>query len=546
MSSENKRLTGACVPAVIDLFEDEPKSESVGLPSRNGSTKVHRINLSPSLPFSEDSEKGVLCSLVHSANEVAALCAASLQPEAFYLPAHQILYKLILEFVKDCKPIDFISLKQGLIDRSLIDEIGGPEYLSSLFTFVPCSANASHYIQIVQEKWLRRKVILECRQREKLALDNTTDPSEWAREFETLIPTSRVFSGESILDLSNQTISADDILLGERFLCRGGGMFVVAPSGQGKSSMTIQMAILWGAGLPAFDIKPACPLRISIIQAEDDKGDCIEMARMINHLKLTDNERSLVHTNTVIYQVNGLTGDDFLSALNRTLEQHPSDIVLINPFTAYLGGDEKDTKTCNAFLRSGLNPILSHHGTAAVIIHHTPKTNFNSTENYKSSDWMYRGAGAAVITNWARAYLTIDPSDSSPGVYRFIAAKRGKRIGWDHGEVFYAHSQEPGNVVWVRANQDQIAAAKAGSSQIKTVDLTRALSRVPMHDPEAKVMVEEKIRCDQNLGRDLVRRTLKRLEAEGKIFTRRVPNPGKGRSFIGWAKTPEPEVEEVP
>ena len=125
MSSENKRLTGACVPAVIDLFEDEPKSESVGLPSRNGSTKVHRINLSPSLPFSEDSEKGVLCSLVHSANEVAALCAASLQPEAFYLPAHQILYKLILEFVKDCKPIDFISLKQGLIDRSLIDEIGG-------------------------------------------------------------------------------------------------------------------------------------------------------------------------------------------------------------------------------------------------------------------------------------------------------------------------------------------------------------------------------------------------------------------------------------
>jgi hypothetical protein len=309
--------------------------------------------------------------------------------------------------------------------------------------------------------------------------------------------------------------------------------------------MTIQMAILWGAGLPAFDIKPACPLRVSIIQAEDDKGDCIEMARMINHLKLTNNEQSLVHTNTVIYQVNDLTGDDFLSALNRTLEQHPSDIVLINPFTAYLGGGEKDTKTCNAFLRSGLNPIFSRHSTAAVIIHHTPKTNFNSTENYKSSDWMYRGAGAAVITNWARAYLTIDPSDSSPGVYRFIAAKRGKRIGWDHHEMFYAHSQEPGNIVWLRANQDQIVAAKAGSSRIKIVDLSRVLSMVPMHDPEAKVVVEEKIRGDQNLGRNLVRRTLKRLETEGKIFTRRVPNPGKGRSFTGWAKTSESKVEEV-
>jgi hypothetical protein len=32
MSSENKRLTGVCVPAVIDPFEYEPRSESIGLP----------------------------------------------------------------------------------------------------------------------------------------------------------------------------------------------------------------------------------------------------------------------------------------------------------------------------------------------------------------------------------------------------------------------------------------------------------------------------------------------------------------------------------
>ena len=221
MSSENKRLMGVCVPSTIDLFGYKPRSESIGPPSRSGSTKVSQINLSPSLPFSEDSEKGVLCSLIHSANEVTALCVASLQPEAFYLQAHQILYKLILEFVKDCKPIDFISLKQGLTDRSLLDEIGGPAYLGSLLTFVPCSANASYYIQIVREKWLRCKVILECHRREILALDNSTDPSEWAGEFETLISTSRAFSGESILDLSKQTINVDATLLGDRYLCRG-------------------------------------------------------------------------------------------------------------------------------------------------------------------------------------------------------------------------------------------------------------------------------------------------------------------------------------
>jgi hypothetical protein len=122
MTSESKRVTGICVPPIVDLAEYEPRSESIGLPSRDESTKIHRTNLSPSLPFSEESEKGILCSLIHSANEVAALCAASLQPETFYLSAHQIIYQLILEFVKDYKPVDFISLKQGLTDRSLLDK----------------------------------------------------------------------------------------------------------------------------------------------------------------------------------------------------------------------------------------------------------------------------------------------------------------------------------------------------------------------------------------------------------------------------------------
>jgi len=111
--------------------------------------------------------------------------------------------------------------------------------------------------------------------------------------------------------------------------------------------------------------------------------------------------------------------------------------------------------------------------------------------------------------------------------------------------MFFAHSQEPGNIVWLKTNQDQIAVAKVCSSRIKTVDLTRALSMIPMLNPEAKVVVEEKTRCDQNLCRDLIQKTLKRLGAEGKIFTSRMPNPRKGRSLAGWAKTPEPDGEEV-
>src|ERR1700720_3719775 len=67
-----------------------------------------------SLPFSEDGEKGALCSLLLSPRDVLDLCQIKLRPEAFYAPAHQILFNLVAELVDSNKPIDFITLKQAL------------------------------------------------------------------------------------------------------------------------------------------------------------------------------------------------------------------------------------------------------------------------------------------------------------------------------------------------------------------------------------------------------------------------------------------------
>jgi replicative DNA helicase len=113
-----------------------------------------------SLPSSEDAEKGVLCSLLLSPREVADICVLSLRPDAFYIPAHRTIYSLVLEFGAKSKPIDFVSLKQALKDRNQLEEIGGPEYLSALYSFVPTAANAAYYIEIVREKYVLRRLII--------------------------------------------------------------------------------------------------------------------------------------------------------------------------------------------------------------------------------------------------------------------------------------------------------------------------------------------------------------------------------------------------
>jgi hypothetical protein len=122
----------------------------------------------------------------------------------------------------------------------------------------------------------------------------------------------------------------------------------------------------------------------------------------------------------------------------------------------------KNSEANNLLLRTGLNPILKKHDCAVILIHHTPKTNFNGTENYKPSDWMYRGSGSADITNWARAIMVIDPC-ANMGTFKFIAAKRGKRIGGGNEypvyEEYFSHCKEEGKLLWVPSSEDEIRMA---------------------------------------------------------------------------------------
>jgi hypothetical protein len=346
--------------------------------------------------------------------------------------------------------------------------------------------------------------------------------------------------GHPISWYATQPINHHYTLLGGRYLCRTGGMMVIAPSGLGKSTLSIQMGILFSCGKPAFGIIPARPLRILIVQSEDDQGDCTEMSQMIDHLGLTDNQKKQVENNTELLRCNDLVSLDFILALDSKLSQAkaqgtPFDLVIANPYSVYLGASTTDTEACIEFLNEWLNPILSKYGVAIIFIHHTPKTNFQSTDQYKIWDWMYWGAGCAGITNWARAILVVKPVSDDMRVYRFIAAKRGIRIGWgDHDlDRYFAWSSVPGVLRWEDASAAQIAAATAQAYKNKAADLTKALNQVPIVDPELKETVIGKISHACNVGERKARNALEQLIFDQKVMDVLIPNPGKGRSFAG-------------
>ena len=264
----------------------------------------------------------------------------------------------------------------------------------------------------------------------------------------------------SLIGLGEAQPDPQKTLLGHRYLCEGAGMVFVGPSGIGKSSASVQQDLLWGLGKPAFGIVPARPLRILTIQAENDDGDLGEMVRGVcAALELSDEDKETIRDTVLYVSERTRTGLPFLvEVVDPSLQKHRPNILRIDPMLAYLGADVNDAEATAAFLRTGLNPLLEKYHCAAIINHHTPKVINRATRDWRASDWMYSGAGSADITNWARAILVIEPTHA-PYVFKFIAAKRGGRIGWreEDGDTkyvrFFCHDTT-GGLFWRDATDD--------------------------------------------------------------------------------------------
>ena len=79
--------------------------------------------------------------------------------EDFYKPAHQIIYKVLIQLYDEAQSIDMVQLNQKLVDKQVIDQVGGIDYLMQLAESVPSAVSAAHYARIVRDKSMLRGLI---------------------------------------------------------------------------------------------------------------------------------------------------------------------------------------------------------------------------------------------------------------------------------------------------------------------------------------------------------------------------------------------------
>jgi replicative DNA helicase len=82
-----------------------------------------------------------------------------LSADSFYSDIHKKLYSHIIKLHDESKPVDLLTLTERLKNQNELEAVGGASYIASVLNSIPTAANVEHYIEIVQEKSVLRRLI---------------------------------------------------------------------------------------------------------------------------------------------------------------------------------------------------------------------------------------------------------------------------------------------------------------------------------------------------------------------------------------------------
>jgi len=271
---------------------------------------------------------------------------------------------------------------------------------------------------------------------------------EWLTDRESIDDSATIVS---IKDLMNFDSDNDpDNLIGKRWLTRGSSMILSGGTGIGKSSLMMQIVIRWCLGKDFFGIAPVRPLKIGVIQAENDKGDLAEAFQGVGHgLDLKPDEmKSLQHQ--LEFRTEAVrTGDAFLAYARRFILRSKLDVIVADPLFSYFGGDLSDQGEVSVFLRNRLQPILHQTKVAWIWMHHISKAQRKDGEPMTTMELAHAGFGSSELANWAREIAVLaEVGQHQPRRFQLAFCKRGSRL--DANSLHLQHS--PKGIVWEQWN----------------------------------------------------------------------------------------------
>ncbi len=168
------------------------------------------------LPANIDAEKCLIGSMFWSYASLQKGCE-EVYKEAFYIDSNAKIFEVVKDLYDRKDPVDANTVTTELVNRKLINQIGGVEYLSEVINSVATGANIDYYITAVLEKYTLRRMIEVATNIVKAANEDDVDVSlavEMAeKDILSVAKTRRTTEFRTIHDVLEKTQSDLDFLV---------------------------------------------------------------------------------------------------------------------------------------------------------------------------------------------------------------------------------------------------------------------------------------------------------------------------------------------
>ena len=122
--------------------------------NNNENSYINRIP-----PHDNDAEQAVLACMLYPDEDGVRIAAENLLSSDFYSPAHKIIFDAFIDLYNNNKPVDFVMAKDKLESLGYLEQVGGIEYIVALSNLAATTAKTKHYVDIVKEKAIKRRLI---------------------------------------------------------------------------------------------------------------------------------------------------------------------------------------------------------------------------------------------------------------------------------------------------------------------------------------------------------------------------------------------------
>jgi replicative DNA helicase len=102
----------------------------------------------------------------------------TIRPEYFYKDSHKKIFAAIMTLVSEHNPVDIYTVAEELKKTDLLDQVGGPYYLSQLTMRVAAASHLEYHAKVLTQKYIQRELISTSYTILKTAFDDTVPADE--------------------------------------------------------------------------------------------------------------------------------------------------------------------------------------------------------------------------------------------------------------------------------------------------------------------------------------------------------------------------------